>query len=73
MNMSRARWLADIWGTQFADVGRCGYINVEAGYGPWRSGERLLAGLVHHPYRPPFETGAIASWLAPDHSELFEI
>jgi len=27
----------------------------------------------HHPYRPPFETGAIASWLAADHSELFEI
>jgi predicted alpha/beta hydrolase family esterase len=58
MNMSRARWLADIWGTQFADVGRGGYINVEAGYGPWRSGERLLAGLVQRISAEPTRAAA---------------
>jgi predicted alpha/beta hydrolase family esterase len=58
MNMSRARWLADIWGTQFADVGRCGHINVEAGYGPWRSGERLLAGLVQRISAEPTRAAA---------------
>ena len=33
------------WGSRFADAGNAGHINVEAGYGRWPEGERLLGEL----------------------------
>ena len=39
--MRLARW----WGSEFADVGRQGHINIASGHGPWAAGERLLERL----------------------------
>jgi uncharacterized protein len=39
--MRMARW----WGSEFADVGRQGHINIASGHGPWAAGERLLERL----------------------------
>ncbi|WP_437748046.1 alpha/beta hydrolase [Sorangium sp. So ce1504] len=30
-------------------AGPCGHINVDAGFGPWPEGERLLAALIGEP------------------------
>ena len=46
VEIERARAFATGWGSHFADLGRAGHINVEAGYGAWRTGHRLLAGLI---------------------------
>jgi predicted alpha/beta hydrolase family esterase len=46
MSIWRAREVANAWGTQFVNAGACGHINVAAGYGRWRAGERLLAQLL---------------------------
>jgi uncharacterized protein len=42
----RARELADAWGADFVGAGSLGHINVDAGFGPWPLGERILRGLV---------------------------
>jgi uncharacterized protein len=41
-----ARELADAWGAEFINAGPLGHINVEAGFGPWPTGERILRDLV---------------------------
>jgi len=46
MALRRARELADAWGAEFVDVGPLGHINVEAGFGPWPAGERILRDLM---------------------------
>lgn len=46
MEFGRARELAKAWGAEFFDVGPCGHINVAAGFGPWPTGERLVAAMV---------------------------
>jgi serine hydrolase len=43
MSIARARQLSESWGANFIDVGACGHINVAAGFGQWRAGQRILA------------------------------
>jgi predicted alpha/beta hydrolase family esterase len=61
---ARARAFADDWGAEFVDAGALGHINVEAGFGPWPEGERMLRNLLTTRNRvylqPPVPT------LAPD-------
>jgi uncharacterized protein len=46
MTLARARAFADDWGAEFVDAGALGHINVEAGFGPWPDGERMLRNLL---------------------------
>jgi predicted alpha/beta hydrolase family esterase len=46
MTPARARAFADDWGAEFVDAGALGHINVEAGFGPWPDGERMLRNLL---------------------------
>lgn len=48
MAFGRASALAQAWGSEFVDLGPAGHINVEAGYGPWPDGLRLLDRLAAH-------------------------
>lgn len=43
---TRARGFATAWGADFVDAGASGHINVDAGFGCWPAGERLVADLV---------------------------
>ncbi len=40
------RQLAAQWGAKFTDLGAAGHVNVDAGFGPWPEGERLLRDLL---------------------------
>jgi len=42
----RAAPLARTWEAALIDLGPCGHVNTEAGFGPWPAGERLLARLL---------------------------
>jgi len=46
LDWARAAPLAGQWQAEFVDLGACGHVNAEAGFGPWPTGEALLAGLV---------------------------
>lgn len=46
LDWARAAPLAEQWQAEFVDLGACGHVNAEAGFGPWPAGEALLAGLV---------------------------
>jgi uncharacterized protein len=46
MALPRARELAYAWGAKFIDAGPLGHINVDAGFGPWPTGERILRDLI---------------------------
>ena len=46
MTTDRARFLAKAWGAGLVNAGRCGHINVAAGFGPWPTGERILDELI---------------------------
>lgn len=41
-----ARRLAKRWGAQFLSIGQAGHINVDAGFGRWPLGERLVETLL---------------------------
>lgn len=45
-DFERSRALAQAWGSRFIDAGNSGHINADAGFGPWRLGENLLAQLT---------------------------
>jgi len=45
-HISRAQGFAKAWGASFVDVGDCGHLNADAGFGPWAAGEQLLADLI---------------------------
>lgn len=53
MTFERARDLSEDWGAGFVDAGASGHINVEAGFGPWPAGERIVNSLIseHRPWR----------------------
>jgi uncharacterized protein len=42
----RARELSAAWGAEFVDAGPVGHINVEAGFGPWTRGLRMVNSLI---------------------------
>jgi uncharacterized protein len=46
MTLARAGACADAWGAEFVVAGALGHINVDAGFGPWPDGERLLRRLI---------------------------
>ncbi len=46
MAIGRAREVAQSWGADFIDVGRCGHINVESGHGRWPLAEKILDDLI---------------------------
>ncbi|HEV7507698.1 MAG TPA: alpha/beta fold hydrolase [Thermoanaerobaculia bacterium] len=39
---SRARQVAEAWGSRFVSAGAAGHLNTESGHGPWPDGRRLL-------------------------------
>lgn len=43
--LSRAREFAHAWGSRFEELGNAGHINVDAGFGDWPQGLKLLAAL----------------------------
>jgi len=45
MTLSRAKEIAEAWGSRLVDAGACGHINIAAGFGPWPEGERHLESL----------------------------
>jgi predicted alpha/beta hydrolase family esterase len=44
--VERARAFAGGWGAEFIEAGALGHINVDAGFGPWPDGERMLRRLI---------------------------
>lgn len=46
MTLDRARTLARIWGSQFADAGEAGHINADSHLGDWSFGQFLLSRLL---------------------------
>jgi predicted alpha/beta hydrolase family esterase len=57
--------LARAWGSEFADLGRQGHINIASGHGDWPEGERLLERLARRT-RETIDVasnyGAVAKW-----------
>lgn len=45
LDIDKARDFAAQWGSRFVNAGAAGHINVDAGFGPWPDGERLLGAL----------------------------
>jgi predicted alpha/beta hydrolase family esterase len=45
MSGERARYFADLWGSEFVSLGDAGHINVASGYGPWPQGLQILSTL----------------------------
>ena len=45
LEFSRARELAERWGSRLVDIGEAGHINAESGHGAWAQGMALLAEL----------------------------
>ncbi|HSS52465.1 MAG TPA: alpha/beta fold hydrolase [Thermoanaerobaculia bacterium] len=43
---SRARQLAEAWGSRLVNIGAAGHVNTESGHGPWPEGRRLLDELL---------------------------
>ncbi|MGE0053389.1 MAG: RBBP9/YdeN family alpha/beta hydrolase [Hyphomicrobium sp.] len=45
ITLDRAAHWADIWGSDFVNLGNAGHINVDSGFGPWPEGLSLLERL----------------------------
>jgi predicted alpha/beta hydrolase family esterase len=43
---SRARLVADAWGSRLVNIGAAGHINTASGHGPWPEGRLLLDELL---------------------------
>lgn len=46
VSVERASAFATAWGASLIDIGRCGHINVEAGFGLWPDGRQMLERLI---------------------------
>ena len=46
VSLDRATDFAKCWGSQLVNIGPCGHINTEAGFGEWPEGEKLLGQLL---------------------------
>jgi predicted alpha/beta hydrolase family esterase len=65
ITIARAAELAAAWGSEFYNVGACGHINVESGFGPWPAGRRLIDALRGRPpMRRAIATGARSDFTA---------
>lgn len=45
MSIERAAQWADLWGSDFVNLGNAGHVNVESGFGPWPEGLALYGRL----------------------------
>lgn len=45
VSISRARYFADNWGSEFISIGNAGHINAASGYGAWPEGLSILKTL----------------------------
>lgn len=45
VSLQRAEQFADAWGSEFINVGNCGHINANAGFGEWNEGLEILKKL----------------------------
>ncbi|MFB9843475.1 RBBP9/YdeN family alpha/beta hydrolase [Mucilaginibacter ginsenosidivorans] len=45
VTLERARQFADVWGSQFVNIGEAGHINVASEYGEWQQGLEILNDL----------------------------
>jgi uncharacterized protein len=45
MSLERSAHWADLWGSDFVNLGNAGHINAESGFGPWSEGLSLYARL----------------------------
>lgn len=52
IKLSRARQVAEAWGSQLVSIGDAGHINTASGHGPWPEGRRLLDELLLTPASP---------------------
>lgn len=46
MSLHRAKTLAAAWGSEFADMGAAGHINIAAGYGWWPAAHNMVSALA---------------------------
>ncbi len=46
IKLSRARQVAEAWGSRLVSIGPAGHINTASGHGPWPEGRRLLDELL---------------------------
>ncbi len=51
MTLQRAAHWADVWGSDFVNLGEAGHINVDSGFGPWPEGLSLYERLRGVPSR----------------------
>lgn len=47
VNIVRAEYFSNSWGARFVNIGPCGHINTDAGFGEWEEGEALLKKLTN--------------------------
>ena len=59
-----AKDLANVWGSQFLNVGKAGHINVDSGHGPWPQGKALLSRLLERCRPREIECVREARWKA---------
>jgi serine hydrolase len=45
VTLTRAKYFADCWGSEFMNIGDAGHINVDSGYGNWNKGLEILKSL----------------------------
>ncbi len=46
VSLPRARYFAQMWGSELVNAGRQGHINAESKLGPWKEGMRILDTLI---------------------------
>jgi predicted alpha/beta hydrolase family esterase len=67
--LGAARLWAERWGSRFVDIGDAGHINVDAGFGDWPFGERLLHSLARR-HVPLSKAASQPAWI-PAHPQRF--
>lgn len=45
-SIARSREIADAWDSLFTELGPCGHINTDSGYGEWPRGDAFLQALI---------------------------
>ncbi|MFD4405006.1 RBBP9/YdeN family alpha/beta hydrolase [Nocardia sp. NPDC058499] len=50
----RVAGLAEVWGSQFVDLGEVGHLNPASGFGEWPRADMLLRELAEQPTAAPF-------------------
>lgn len=72
MTLDRAAHWADLWGSDFVNLGAAGHINIESGFGPWPEGLSLLERLRRTAERKDSAVRPVASHLVRTRSPFRE-